>query len=171
MTQSKNLFFSEDEIEAVDMEIETLLLAKKRQEGQQQPSATIDADRPVQALSETPVASTPSPKALPVATFPVIPNPTSALPPQRLPEVGAEPEYADFRLIPSGEETLPWPEPESRTSQRRKSSGPRRHRFRLNWQIAVAAVLLVSAAVITAGYALGQSSNPPAFARFVSNLF
>lgn len=168
MTQSKNLFFSEDEIEAVDMEIETLLLARKRQESQQQPSATI---KPVQALSETPVASTPSPKALPVATFPVIPNPTSALPPQRLPGVGAEPEYADFKPIPSGEETLPWPEPESRTSQRRKSSGPRRHRFRLNWQIAVAAVILVSAAVITAGYALGQSSNPPAFARFVSNLF
>lgn len=160
MTQSKNLFFSEDEIEAVDMEIETLLLARKRQESQQQPPAPINTPQPLQPLGETPVASRPSPKAVPpVATSPAIRNPTSALPPQRSTEVGAEQEYANFRIISGGEDALPWPEPDSRTSQRRKSPGSCRYRFHCKWLIALAVALLIWAAVIAAGYATWQSAS------------
>ncbi|TLX16921.1 hypothetical protein [Rhizobium sp. MHM7A] len=172
MTLSKNLFFSDDEIEAVDMEIETLLLARKRQESQQQrPEAIVPLDQ-VQPLSDTPVASSLSPEAAPlVFSFPAVHQPSSALPPQRLTEVDVDKDPPTFRINPGVDQALSWPEPEPKVGQRRASPKARRYRFRSKGLIVFAVALLMWAMMIAAGYAVWQSNSLLAVARFVYNLF
>jgi hypothetical protein len=170
MNQSTNLFFSEDEIEAVDMEIETLLLARKRQESQQQPIEPVERPQPLQPRSETPVASRPSP-APSTPSLPAVHDQTRALSHLRQSRMDTRPSPSNFRIVAAAEEPMPWPETEARTVQRKKPPSKRRYRFRFKWLIVFAIALLLWIAVIGTGYVIWQSETLLAIARFVSNLF
>jgi hypothetical protein len=156
MTYSKNLFFSEDEIEAVDMEIETLLLAKKRQERKQYPVEPYATPDNVQPSVAKPAASRPVREAsTPVSSSNTIPNSSGVLPQQRLTNTEVVKERQTFRINKDGE-TILWPELEPRTGQGRLASKAQRLNSRRRGIIGLALLIAVSALMI-AGYAIWVS--------------
>ncbi len=148
MTFSKNLFFSEDEIEAVDMEIETLLLARKRQDSGQKcptPPVTLDVLKPSEPA---PVASRPpSEVQASVVSFPAIPKSSGVLPPQRLTKTGDLKERQAFRIEHGGDAQL-WPEPERRTIPQRAARNVRSSPLRRRLVCGGTAAILLATVVI-----------------------
>lgn len=168
MNQTKNLFFSEDEIEAVDMEIETLLLARARQESQQYPASIIDSPQPLQHYSETPFASGPSPIST-RANANTTGNPASALPPRRLAKRDAYPAESNFRIIAAGEDAVLWPKAEPKKIRNPQVAAKRSFRFK--WLIILAVSVVLWAAIIATSYTIWQSSSLLNVARFALSLF
>ena len=150
MTLSKNLFFSEDEIEAVDMEIETLLLARKRQEYAQSHSTDNVTSTAVQPSEPKPVASRQAPEtSSSPASFPAIRKSLSVLPPQRLTKTGDVKTQPTFRIDQPGD-TLLWPEPELRSNRHRNTLQYGRSSSQRKWLIGSGGVIAVLAALLAA---------------------
>lgn len=168
MNHSKNLFFSEDEIEAVDMEIETLLLARKRQE-----DATQFDNGPSfpQPPSKTPAASRPLLEAVqPVSYSPIVRNSPSALPPQRLQKADNHKLPTRFRIEPDQDSSFRWPTQEARNHRGRKVSVKRRDKLRPKWLIVLALSIMLWLGLIAGGYAVWHSGNLLNLARFIFDL-
>jgi hypothetical protein len=169
MTQTANRFFSDDEIEAVDMEIETLILSRKRQEVQQQAFDIISDITPIISQNRPTEVSRRSVAELrDTASSPEKPKVRSALPPHRL--TGTAPSAKTFRIDNDGDNVI-WPEAESAPRVRPAKKATRRRTLRVKWVIVLAIAITMWTAIIGGAYAAWQSNQLLAVARFIIELF
>lgn len=166
MSQVKIRFFSDDEIEAVDMEIETLLLAKQRQDAQATAPDTNEAaelSSMPKGASDAPI-STQSVENRPADT--VTPS-SSVLPPKRM--IRARPSPTTFRIIEEKQDVT-WPKSEHRPPANNRSQVQRRRSMKYKWFIVLAVTISMWVAIISGFYALWHSNLLLATARFVMNM-